>query len=73
MVGVWNSPQAGLWYVRSLSEEFLDPGQMKRFRRVMKYTEFEPNARIDPAVFTRAFLEMPLSDRVSEKPASADN
>ncbi len=69
----WKQSHTGLWYVRSLYEEFLDPGQMKRFRRVMKYTEFEPNAKIDPGVFTKAFLEMPLGDRVSEKPASADN
>jgi hypothetical protein len=52
----WKQAPNGLWYVTSLQEEFLHRDDMKRFRRVMKYSEFEPNAKVDPRMFTQESL-----------------
>jgi hypothetical protein len=56
----WKQTPNGLWYVRSLQHDFEHRNELKRFRRVIKYTEFEPNEKVNADVFTKAFLEMPL-------------
>jgi hypothetical protein len=62
----WKQTENGLWYVRSLQHELIHRDEGKRFRQVMKFTDFEPNAKVDAGVFTKAFLEMPLGDRISD-------
>ena len=56
----WKLSANGLWYIRSLQEDFVMLPERRRFRRVMKYTVFEPNARIDPEVFTYDWLRRPM-------------
>jgi hypothetical protein len=52
----WKQGPDGLWYVRSLDETRVLRDERKavwRTRDVLKYTSFEPNARIDPRLFTK--------------------
>jgi hypothetical protein len=35
-----------------------------RIRDVIKYTEFQPNAKVDPRLFTEAALGLPSRSRI---------
>jgi hypothetical protein len=59
----WKKAPSGLWYVRSLQEEFIHRDDGKRCRNVMKYTEFKPNDEVDSSSFTEAVLRAPLDKR----------
>jgi hypothetical protein len=56
----WKQTPDGLWWVRSLDSQFFDRDMKKRRRWAIKYTEFAPNAKVDPAVFTESFTRMPF-------------
>ncbi len=57
----WKQADTGLWYIRSLQEDWLIRGDVtKRMRQVLKYADFEPNATVDPGVFTAEFLRRPM-------------
>jgi hypothetical protein len=58
----WKQSPAGLWYVRSIDKRdvFRDPRiPVARIRDVLKYTEFQPNAKVDPKLFMEAALGLP--------------
>jgi hypothetical protein len=58
----WKQSPTGLWYVRSIDQTdvFRDPRiPVARIRHVLKYTEFQPNARVDPKLFLEAALGLP--------------
>ena len=55
----WKQSPTGLWYVRSIdkTDVFHDPRiPVQRIRHVLKYTEFQPNAKVDPKLFLQAAL-----------------
>ncbi len=56
----WKQAETGLWYVRSLQEDWRINDEKKRMRRVLKYTDFKPNVNIEPRVFTTEFLRRPM-------------
>jgi hypothetical protein len=62
----WKLSTAGLWYVRSVQEDFGSRRANRRFRRIMKYVEFEPNAKVDPEVFTLEWLRRPLERQAND-------
>jgi hypothetical protein len=64
----WKLSTAGLWYVRSVQEDFRFRQTNQRFRRILKCVEFEPNAKVDPKIFTLEWLERPL-ERQESNPA----
>jgi hypothetical protein len=50
----WKQSPTGLWYVRPIdkTDVFRDPRiPVARIRHVLKYTEFQPNAKVDPKLF----------------------
>lgn len=58
----WKESPGGLWHVRSLDEAFVfseDGHSAGRVRRVLKYSTFEPNAKVDASKFTEESLELP--------------
>jgi hypothetical protein len=58
----WKQSPTGLWYVRSIdkTDVFRDPRiPVARIRNVLKYTEFQPNAKVDPKLFMEASLGLP--------------
>jgi hypothetical protein len=63
----WKQSPTGLWYVRSIdkTDVFRDPRiPVARIRNVLKYTEFQPNAKIDPKLFAEASLGLPSRSRI---------
>ena len=64
----WQRDQAGLWYVRSLQETFETYKQRGkpdiRFRAVLMYNKFEPNAKVDPKLFVADTLELPAGSQI---------
>jgi hypothetical protein len=60
----WKQTESGLWYVRSLQEDWQsNNGKAKKWRRVLKYTDFKANVNIEPRVFTAEFLRRPMGDQ----------
>ncbi len=58
----WKQSPTGLWYVRSVdkTDVLRDPRiPVARIRHVLKYTEFQPNAKVAPKLFTQAALGLP--------------
>jgi hypothetical protein len=58
----WKQSPSGLWYVRSIDSTnvLCDPRiPVARIRKVLKYSEFQPNAKVDPKFFTEAALGLP--------------
>jgi hypothetical protein len=58
----WKQSPTGLWYVRSIDKKavFRDPRiPVARIRNVLKYTEFQPNASVDPKLFMEPALGLP--------------
>jgi hypothetical protein len=58
----WKQSPTGLWYVRSIdkTDVFRDPRiPVKRIRNALKYTEFQPNAKVDPRLFMESALGLP--------------
>ena len=58
----WKQSPNGLWYVRSIdkTDVFRDPRiPVARIRNVLKYTEFQPNAKVDPKLFMEPALGLP--------------
>ena len=63
----WKQDPSGLWCVRSLDETQVlrdAKNAVWRVRDVLKYTEFEPNAKVDPRLFTEAALRLPSRSRI---------
>jgi hypothetical protein len=63
----WKQGPGGLWYVRWLDETQVlrdAKGAVWRTRDVVKYTEFEPNAKVDPKRFTEESLGLPARSRI---------
>lgn len=63
----WKQSPDGLWYVRSLDETEVLRDQRDavwRVRYVLKYTDFEPNAKVDPGRFAEAALGLPSGSRI---------
>jgi hypothetical protein len=58
----WKRSPIGLWYIRSIDKTDVsrDPRiPVARIRHVLKYTEFQPNAKVDPKLFMEASLGLP--------------
>lgn len=70
----WKQSPNGLWYVRSLDEKEVlrDEGnKIWRTHDVMKYTEFEPNAKVDLKMFSEESLQLkPGSQIVDSRPGA---
>ena len=63
----WKQSPTGVWYVRSLdkTDVFRDPRiPVARIRNVLKYTEFQPNAKVDPKLFMEGSLGLPSRSRI---------
>jgi hypothetical protein len=63
----WKQSPTGLWYVRSLDKTDVsrDPRiPVARIRNALKYTEFQPNAKVDPKLFMEASLGLPSRSRI---------
>jgi hypothetical protein len=56
----WKQAESSLWYVRSLQHEWLVRSDKKRIRDVLKYSDFKPNVKVDPNIFTTEYLRMPM-------------
>jgi hypothetical protein len=66
----WKQSSSGLWYVRSLDETYLgrdQDGSQFRERRVLIFSAFEPNAVVDPKLFTEESLELPDGTRIVDQ------
>jgi hypothetical protein len=51
----WKKSPSGLWYIRSFDQKRSYRNRRNgawRTRDVLKYTQFEPNAKVDPKLFT---------------------
>ena len=59
----WKQSPNGVWYVASLQETFETRDENRkvdqRLRAVMIYSTFEPNAKVDPSLFTEKSLKLP--------------
>jgi hypothetical protein len=58
----WKHSPIGLWYIESIDKTDVsgDPKiPVARIRNVLKYTEFQPNAKVDPKLFMQASLGLP--------------
>lgn len=66
----WKQDPSGQWYVTSLQETLDLPGPTnkleKRIRKVLMYSRFEPNAKVESSRFTEASLQMPDGCRIIE-------
>jgi hypothetical protein len=64
----WRQGATGLWYVTSLLETFQtrdEQGKLdRRLRGVMMYSRFEPNAKVDPSLFTEESLHLPAGSPI---------
>jgi len=63
----WKQDPSGLWYVKSLQETFetYRDGKLEgRFRAVMMYVKYEPDAKVDPSLFAEDRLELPEKSRI---------
>ena len=66
----WKQSPTGLWYVRSIdkTDVFRDPRiPVARIHNVLKYTEFQPNAKVDPKLFLEAALGLPSRSPIIER------
>jgi hypothetical protein len=66
----WKQSPTGLWYVRSLEQRFvLREANLsrRRVRRVLKYSAFEPNARVEPSMFSVDSLHMPKGTPIVDR------
>ena len=69
----WKEAETGVWYIRSLQEDFgLGRDGTRRIRRILKYSDFKPNAKVDPDVFTADFLGTPMRREISDKRAGGE-
>jgi hypothetical protein len=59
----WKQSPNSVWYVTSLQETFETRDKNRkvdqRLRAVMIYATFEPNAKVDPSLFTEKSLKLP--------------
>jgi len=59
----WKQSPNGVWYVTSLQDTFETRNENRkpdqRLRAVMIYSTFEPNAKVDPSLFTEKSLRLP--------------
>ena len=58
----WKQGPTGLWHIRSIDRTYVssDPRlPVPRIRDVLKYTEFQPNAKVDPKLYMAAALGLP--------------
>jgi hypothetical protein len=65
----WKQGPSGLWLVRSMDEtQVLRDAKRSawRIRDVLKYTEFEPNAKVDPRMFTEDSLGLSPGSRIMD-------
>jgi hypothetical protein len=63
----WKRSPDGIWYVRSMDETRVlrdARNAVWRVREVLKYTEFTPNAKVDPGMFAEASLRLPRGSRI---------
>jgi hypothetical protein len=63
----WKQSPSGLWYVRSMDETQVLRDEKKavwRIRDVMKYTEFEPNTKVDPKMFLEGSLRLTAGSQI---------
>jgi hypothetical protein len=66
----WKRSPTGLWYVRSIDKTDVsrDPRiDVPRIRHVLKYDEFQPNAKVDPKLFTEAALGLPSGGPILDR------
>jgi hypothetical protein len=71
----WRQGPTGLWYVSNLLETFETRDEKGkrglRMRAIVMYSSFEPNAKVDPKLFTEESLKMPAgSSIVDSRPGS---
>ena len=72
----WKQSPNGLWYVRSIDKTDVsrDPRiPVPRIRHVLKYTEFQPNAKVDPKLFLEAALGLPSRSPILDHRPGAKN
>jgi hypothetical protein len=65
----WKQSLDGLWYIRSVDETLVlrnEKGAIWRVRNVLKYTQFEPNAKVAPKMFTEESLGLPSKSRITD-------
>ena len=64
---MWQQDPSGLWYIKSLQESFqtykVGGKPEVRFRAVMMYAKFDPNAKVDPKFFAVDRLELPANSQ----------
>ncbi len=69
----WKKAETGVWYIWRLQEDWAgSPDGMQRRRRILKYSDFKPNAKVDPDVFTAEFLGTPMRPEISDKRAGGE-
>jgi hypothetical protein len=72
----WKLSPNGLWYVLSIDKTDVsrDPRiPVPRIRHVLKYTEFQPNAKVDPKLFLEAALGLPSRSPILDHRPGAKN
>ncbi len=66
----WKQEPGGLWYVTVVQKtsEFRTPADkvFRLDRKVLMYSRFEPNAKVDQGLFTEESLQMPDGCRIME-------
>ena len=60
-----------VWYVQSITKE-TDFGESERYREVLKYDYFEPNASVGPESFWLDALELPTGARILDQRPGAE-
>jgi hypothetical protein len=73
----WKKSPSGLWHIRSLDVTRSHRDHRNgawRSRNVLKYTQFEPNANVDPKLFTTD-ARLPTSRRqeIDDRPEVEDS
>lgn len=63
----WKRRADGPWHAVSLEESFFPRSGEPPFRDRFVYDEFEPNAEVDPALFTRSSLGIPPGSRIIDR------
>ena len=73
----WKKSLSGLWYIRSLDVRRSYHSRRNgdwRSRDVLKYTQFEPNANVDPKLFTKdARLPTSRTTEIDDRPEVKDS
>ena len=70
----WKQDPGGLWYIRSMDRTTVlrdERNATWRTRDVFKYTEFEPNAKVEPKMFTIESLRLPAGSRIQDNRVGA--